>query len=201
MQQSYFYRCICLEQSQTPRLHAPRDRPAWVCGCWRCLWARPWRPPRPVGSFPSTTQQLHITAELTPRVATHLPRRRASSLPTLFVHQASHLTSIVSSPWFLARHGPSFFAPSSPIRLLLKIVVKKTWTPNIKSYPRRVEVPNPQQFPTSKVEFGSFWPNTFSVFGLFQAVFFLRNRFDIARCKTTSSGRWCVEGIVLVCNA
>ena len=41
----------------------------------------------------------------------------------------------------------------------------------------------------------------FSVFGLFQAVFW-RNRLDIARCKTTGSGRlYGVERIVLVCNA
>ena len=46
-----------------------------------------------------------------------------------------------------------------------------------------------------------FGKKLFSVFGLFQAVFW-RNRLDIARCKTTGSGRlYGVERIVLVCNA
>ena len=171
MQQSYFYRCICLEQSQTPRLHAPRDRPAWVCGCWRCLWARPWRPPRPVGSFPSTTQQLHITAELTPRVATHLPRRRASSLPTLFVHQASHLTSIVSSPWFLARHGPSFFAPSSPIRLLLKIGVKKREHQILKVILEGLKSPTHNNFQLQKLNLAHFGQTLFQFLAYFRQFF------------------------------
>ena len=60
--------------------------------------------------------------------------------------------------------------------------------------------PTHNNFETSKVEFGSFWPKTFSVFGPFQAVV-LRNRLDITRITTTGSGRiYAVGRIILVCN-
>ena len=40
----------------------------------------------------------------------------------------------------------------------------------VKNNPRKVEAPNPQQFPNFKSWIWLFWPKTFSVFGPFQAV-------------------------------
>ena len=72
--------------------------------------------------------------------------------------------------------------------------------PVIKITLEGLKSPTHNNFPTSKVEFGSFWPKTFSVFGPFQAVV-LRNRLDITRITTTGSGRlYAVGRIILVCN-
>ena len=61
--------------------------------------------------------------------------------------------------------------------------------------------PTHNNIPTSKVEFGSFWPKTFSVFRPFQAVA-LAQSLNIARSTTTVSGRlYGVGRIILVCNA
>ena len=72
----------------------------------------------------------------------------------------------------------------------------------LKKYPRRVECRTHNNFSTSKVVFGSFWPKCFFQFVRHFRKMLCSNRLDIARCATTGSGRlYGVCRIILACNA